>query len=172
MIRPDARAALMRWSGVFAPAALAGLGVWWALSAYGLTRLFGVALAGAAVVLTVMAVQRRLFYQGANGPGLVQIDEGVVRYLGPLTGGAVALRDLGRIDYDAASHPAHWRLVAPGEGALHIPVTAAGADSLLDAFVALPGLSAGDLLAAPRRAKGAVVTVWQRKASENPVATL
>lgn len=163
MIRPEARAALMRWSGVIAPAALAVLGAWSALSSYGLTRIFGVALAGAAVVLTVMAVQRRLFDQGAGGPGVVQVDEGVVRYLGPLTGGAVALRDLGRIDYDAASRPAHWRLVVPGEGALHIPVTAAGADALLDAFVALPGLGAGELISAPRRAKGAVMTVWQRE---------
>ena len=160
-LRPEVRAALAR-----AREALAGLGVilfalWWGIGTFGITRWMAVALGLFGVALVWTGLQRWRFAQGGRGPGVVQVDERRLVYWGPLSGGTVDLDELLRLDLDPSGRPAHWVLTPRGGEALMVPVTAEGAEALLDFFAALPGLRAEALIAALSREEGPVVTLWQ-----------
>lgn len=155
---------LADWAEVFAAgAALAGavwlfrLGGWlfWPIGA----------LAGfAALVWLVTAVNRRRLARPVTAPGIIEIDEGRLRYFGARAlGGEMALADLAEIRLLRLSGRLYWRLKSGGE-ALLIPAEAAGAAALTDALGALPGLDLGQLAAALARAETgqAVQTVWTR----------
>ncbi|MCW8843398.1 MAG: hypothetical protein OQK00_08295, partial [Rhodobacteraceae bacterium] len=96
-IRPEARAAILRWREVCVGVGILGLGLW-AASGFGILRWvgYGIFLVGTLVVFT--GVQQARFRTGEGGPGVVQVDEGEVMYYGPLSGGSVALRDVSRIE--------------------------------------------------------------------------
>lgn len=161
MIRPAARDALIRWREPLIGGALLALGVWWILGT-GLLVWAGAAVAALGAVVLLTGLQRVRFDRGADGPGVVRVDERRILYMGPLDGGTVALDELRRLDLDPAAHPAPvWVMTGP-EGALHVPVTARGADALLGAFAALPGLETGRLLHELSRGGEAAVTVWER----------
>lgn len=83
-------------------------------------------------------------------------------YFGPLTGGTVALRELESLTYEGGMHPAHWRLTQKGRDALLIPVNAAGADALFDAFAALPGLKTERMLSTMHASAPHAVVIWHR----------
>ena len=163
MIRPEVAALLRRWREPLAGGALVALGLWW-LSGHGLMPYVGAAVALGGALLVWFGVQRVRFASGGGGAGVVTLDEGEVTYMGPLSGGTLALADLKRLDLDPTARPdAVWVLSAPGT-TLHVPVTALGADRLLDAFARLPGLRTGRLLAELERGGDVAVTVWERPA--------
>ena len=83
-----------------------------------------------------------------SAPGVVEVDEAQVAYLGPATGGFVSLPELAEIRLIAVQGQRHWRLKQTDGQALIIPVDAAGAGALYDAFAALPGIDMGRFLAA------------------------
>ena len=141
---------------------LAGLAV--AASTFGVTRALGLALILLGVALLWVGWQRKRFGRGGGGPGLVQVDERRLAYFGPLTGGIVDMDELRRLDLDPTGKPAHWILWAPDGTRLEVPVTAEGAEALLDLFAALPGLNVERLLAARAAGGSAPVTVWRRDA--------
>jgi hypothetical protein len=94
----------------------------------------------------------------------VDVDEGQVTYFGPLTGGAVALRDMEILALiRSGGQSPHWRLTANG-GDLHIPTDAEGADDLFDAFTTLPGLRTERMVQALRDGTHDDVVIWQRGA--------
>ena len=95
----------------------------------------------------------------------MQVDEGQISYFGPLTGGTVALREMDRLTLEGNMYPAHWRLNQQGQPPLLIPVNAAGAEALFDAFAALPGLRTEKMLNTLRAEPHATVVIWQRVAS-------
>lgn len=165
-IRPEARAALWRLREVLAGAALGALGGWLALG-YGLTVWLGYAALGVALALILVGIQRARFRTGGGGAGVVAIDEGQIGYFGPLTGGVLSLADLDRLTLDPSGSPAHWVLEAGSVPALHIPVTAEGAEVLFDAFASLPGLRTERMLAELKRGGAHPVVIWERK-SERP----
>ena len=164
-IRPEARAALMRWRGVIASLALALLGLFWVLDGHGLIRIAGWVLLALGAVLAVVSWQRTRFGSGGGGPGVVQVDEGQITYMGPLTGGAVAARDLERLTLDPTTHPAHWVLLQPGQPPLHIPVNAEGGEALFDVFATLPGLRTERMLAQLQGRSLHPVVIWERTPS-------
>ncbi|MDM7255845.1 MAG: hypothetical protein P3W90_004040 [Paracoccus sp. (in: a-proteobacteria)] len=155
---------LADWAEVFAAAAalagalwVFGLGGWlfWPIGA----------LAGfAALVWLVTALNRRRLARPIAAPGVIEIDEGRLRYFGArVLGGEMALADLAEIRLLRLSGRICWRLKSAGE-ALLIPVDASGASALTDALGALPGLDLGQLASALRRAETgvAVQVVWTR----------
>ena len=74
--------------------------------------------------------------------------------MGPTTGGAVSLADLTSIAFRRDhTGSAAWILSEPGQ-LLVVPVDAAGAEALFDAFTTLPGLGAQRLLAARQGSRG------------------
>ena len=162
MIRPEAAATLTRWREALAGAVLAAWGLWSALSPGGWPAWMGAALALAGAALIVTGVQRARFRTGQDGPGVVQTDEGRITYFGPLTGGMAALSDIQRIEIDPTAHPVHWRLQQPGQPPLVIPVTAAGAEALLDTFAGLPGFSTARAVTRLNHPGAAPQVVWQR----------
>ncbi|SDF29333.1 hypothetical protein [Limimaricola pyoseonensis] len=163
LLRPEARAMLWRGREVIAGLAVAGLGLWWALTSFGILQWLGWLLAALGGGLVVGGIQRWRFRQEGRGPGIVRIDEGRVAYMGPLTGGTVDLDAVTRLRLDRSARPAHW-LLETGSEVLAIPVTADGAEALFDAFAALPGLKRGRMLELLNGTGRDAVTVWTRPA--------
>lgn len=169
-LRPAARDLLRRWWGVGAGLALMGLGVTWGLTAFGFVRWLGWGLMPLGAVMTLAAAQKARFgglYSGISadshgGVGVVTVDEGRIAYFGPYDGGIVGLDDLTRLCLDHRPTPPHWQIDRPDQPPLRIPVDAAGAGALFDAFVALPGLSVETLLAARHGPKDSLQVIWQR----------
>lgn len=164
-IRPEVKVQLWRWREALAGALAALVGIWWLIGPGNLLVLPAIALLLAGAALVWIGVQRARFRPVGQGPGAVQIDEGQITYFGPLTGGAVSLRELARLTYDPSQHPAHWRLFQPGQKELLIPVNAEGSDKLFDAFATLPGLRMEQLLQAKSGAGAHPIVIWQSVSS-------
>jgi len=161
MIGKEAAEQMLRWRDWRVGAGWVAWGLWWALRAFGLLAWLGWALMPLGAVLMWQGVRRALFHMGSHGPGVVELDEGAVVWMGPFGGGQVALADLTRLELDKTRMPAVWRLVVAGQGALEIPVTSAGADALFDAFATLPGINTTKMLAELRNRHKNVAVVWQ-----------
>lgn len=148
MIRPELLERLRPWRETAAAAALALAGLWIA-SLGGLVFLpLGLALAAVGAVWGITAVRRMRFAQGVAAPGMVEVDEAQVGYLGPAFGGFVALPELVELRLLTMGGRRLWRLKQTDGQALLIPVDAAGAERLYDAFASLPGMDTAALLAA------------------------
>lgn len=165
MIRPEAKEQLLRWREVLAGSAAFGLGLWWTLSRSALLLLPGLALILTGVALIWVGRQRARFRGEGQGPGAVDVDEGQITYFGPLTGGAVALRELDRVILDPGHFPVHWRLRQTGGTDLAIPVNADGADALFEAFATLPSFRMELALTALKTKQKEPIVIWQRNAS-------
>lgn len=163
LLRPEARAALWRGREVIVGIGVTGLGLWWALTSFGILQWLGWGLAALGTGLVLGGVQRWRFRQEGRGPGILRIDEGRVAYMGPLTGGTADLDAVRRLRLDRRGTPAHW-LLETGDEVLAIPVTAEGAEALFDAFVALPGLKRGRMIELLNEEARDIVTVWTRPA--------
>ena len=171
-IRPQARDTLIRWREALVGAAAATLGAWWLLGSSALLMLPGAALALGGISLIWIGVQRSRFRSVGDGPGSVQVDEGQITYFGPLTGGAIALSELTHVTLDSALFPSHWRLKQAGTPELLIPVNAAGADRLFDAFSTLPRFHMEQALAALRSDKKHSIVIWEQANTELARASL
>jgi hypothetical protein len=161
-LRPEVAALLTRWREVLAALAVMAAGLWIAARPGLIVQGAGYALILAAAVALIPAIRRARFAAGGQGPGVVQVVEGRILYMGPQTGGAVSIRELSslalRRDHQGN---AAWLLHEPGQ-MLVIPVDAAGAEALFDAFTALPGLGAQRLLAARQSLRTGTQTLWRR----------
>lgn len=165
LIRPEIRAWLSRWSEALVALGVALAGLWLMLQGgwfFGLIGLLAV-LVGAA--LMVGAWQRLPFRRSVDAPGVVEVEEGAIRYYGAASlGGQIALRDLTEIRLLRLRGHGYWRLRNGVGEALLIPVDAAGAATLADAFTALPGLDMGAVstaLAHVTEQRDAVRVVWR-----------
>ncbi len=162
-LRPEARAALWRWREVLFAAAIGTLGLWWAIASMGIVRWIGVALVAIAIAVAAAGIQRARFRQDGQGPGIVMLDERRLVYMGPLTGGAMDVADLTRLELEPAAIPTpHWVLTGVGGQDLAIPVNAEGAEALFDVFAALPGIRSRAVLDVLERTPGARVIVWEK----------
>lgn len=174
LIRPEARALLHRYREVIAALALALAGLW-------LVSLGGLVLVPIGLLVLALAIgwaglswRRLRFAQGSDAPGLVEVDEAQIGYLGPDSGGFVSIVELVELRLLTLRGRRLWRLKQADGQALLIPVDASGAERLFDAFAALPGMDSGALVAAlsPDRAAvdhsgaltlaGETRTIWRR----------
>lgn len=165
MIRPAARATLMRWREVAAAAGTLAAGIWlFALGGW-LMQALGLIVAGVALAWVVIALRRLRFARDITALGLVEVDEGQIGYFGAAQGlgGYVALRDLTEIRLLVLQGQHYWRLKQADGQALLIPVAAAGAAALYDAFATLPGIDMARLSAALDQ-RMAAQSLWQRPA--------
>ena len=165
MIRPEAKENLMRWREVLAGVSALLLGGWWLAGNSQVLVLPAVALVILGLALIWIGIQRARFRGDGHGPGTVDVDEGQITYFGPLTGGAVAVREITRLTLDPSLHPMHWRLRQGGAPELLIPVNAEGADRLFDVFATLPGLRMEQALAAMKTTEKHPIVIWQRDLS-------
>ena len=164
MIRPELAARLRPWAETGAALAATAFGLWvFSLGGWILWPL-GAAISSIAALWALDARRRMRFRHEALGPGMVELDEGAIRYLSPnrLLGGELALRELGEIRLMRLNGRRHWRLKSTDGQALLIPVDAAGAEYLAGAFATLPGADMGRIAAALAPDAPAIQTVWSR----------
>lgn len=162
-LRPEALAILWRWSEAAAASVAMGTGLWlMGRGGYFLAAVGGVALLLAAGWLLI-ALRRLRFSRPGSAPGLVELDEGQITYLGPTFGGSVAVRELTEVRLLVLNDTAHWRLKQADGQALLVPHGARGAEGLFDAFAALPGIDMARVSAAPASGERDIV-VWHRRA--------
>lgn len=148
MIRPELRSWLHRWREMIAAGVLAALALWVMAGGGYLLVPLGAGLAALAVGWGLIAFRRLRFQRGVAAPGVVEVDEGQVGYFGPTFGGFVALADLAELRLAEYFGARAWRLKTADGQVLLIPVDAAGADRLYDAFATLPGVDMAALTAA------------------------
>ncbi|MDG4649845.1 hypothetical protein P6F26_15475 [Roseibacterium sp. SDUM158017] len=161
-LRPEATAALRRWREVLLVLAVVAAGLWIALRPGPVVQGFGWLLAALGAFMLVPAIRRARFAASGDAPGVVQVDERRILYMGPTHGGAVALDELEHLSLRRTEDGrAAWVLVEGGT-LLVIPVEARGAEALFDAFTALPGLSANAILAAREGTARGTTRLWTR----------
>lgn len=167
MIRPEVAALVRRHSEMIVFLSFVAGGLWLATRGGWFLALLGLGVSGAGGILALGAWRRLRFRRAVSAQGVVEIVEGAVRFYGAETLGAeIALRDLVELRLLRVGESAAWRLRSEGGEALLIPVDAAGAAGLADAFTALPGLDLGAVsraLAAVADGGATMRTVWMRR---------
>jgi hypothetical protein len=148
LIRPEITEKVLEGREVIAATSLGAFGLWliW-LGGYVLTPIGFLFIAGAAV-WALTALRRLRFAQGVHAPGVVEVDEGQIGYLGPSFGGYVAIPELTELRLVTMYGRRMWRLKQADGQAVLVPVDAAGAERLFDAFASLPGMDMAALMAA------------------------
>lgn len=165
MIRPALADQLRPWSEVIAALACLAFGIWIFSKGGFVFRPMGAAIVVISGIWGVNARRQMRFRRAVSAPGLVEVDEGALRYYAARAlGGEISLRDLSEIRLLVLSGRSHWRLKSVDGQALLIPVDAAGAELLADAFATLPGVDMGRISAALRGSGPNVQTVWTRPA--------
>ena len=160
-VRPEAAQKLLRWREAISGAAATLLGSYWMVTQTGALRIIGTVLCVGGALLVFAGIQRARFRRGADGAGVVQVDEGQLTYFGPIEGGALAVEDITRLDLVPARFgDKSWMLWHRNGPPLTIPANAAGADALFDVFATLPGLKTQDILKALNTGQTAPVTLW------------
>ena len=164
-VRPEAAAQLYRWREALAGGALLGLGLWLAWGRGGLPLFLGSAAALLGVFLIVSGLRHGFFQREGAAPGIVEVDEGRITYLGPILGGSVALADLRKITFRRTGNgEAFWRFESLDAPPLIIPAGAQGVEALIDACTVLPKFDAGVMVRAVQlRTKGERI-IWQTPA--------
>lgn len=169
-LRPEATALIRRWAEPAIYGALTVFAALWLWRAGPGGWLGGALIAGALAVgglLLRSALLSSLAAGRGAAPGVVRIDERRIAYFGPHGGGVAALDDLQSIEIWGPD-PDHWRPVADwvlrgsDPEALIVPVSAAGAEGMIDAFAALPGFAPARALGALGAGGGATITIWRR----------
>ncbi|KGJ04753.1 hypothetical protein SAMN04487972_10844 [Paracoccus halophilus] len=168
MIRPELAARLRPWAETGAALASAGFGLWLFSLGGWLFWPLGAILALGSVLWALDARRRMRFRHDSLGPGLVELDEGAIRYLSPnrLMGGEMPLPELAEIRLLRLNGRRHWRLKRLDGQALLVPADAAGAEMLAGAFATLPGIDMGRVSAALAGDAPAFQTLWTRPARD------
>jgi hypothetical protein len=173
-IRPEVLQGLRRAREFILGGIVAAAGLWaiW-MGGYFFVPL-GVAVLAVGIGWSVLALRRMRFGQTGEAPGMVEVDEAQIAYFGPKLGGTIGLPELVEIRLLTLRGRRVWRLRQGDGQVLLIPVEAAGAERLFDAFAALPGMDSAVLIAA-LQARGTGVgraialdgdarLIWQRTA--------
>lgn len=163
-MRPEVRTALFRWREVIVGLVFVALFAWWSLSSYGVMRWIALTVTGIAVIFAFAAVQRARFSQGGGGFGAVEVDEGVVSFFSPLTGGQIEIGAISSVTLlPGPKGHAHWQIDAYGQTPLTIPLNAHGAEALFDAFVGLEGLETEKMLREIKSNPDKPVVIWRKR---------
>lgn len=165
--RPEARAALRRWSEPSAALGLLVLALWWSVQGVLRGSVFGWFGLGAAVLALFWlraALLGALAARPVTGAGMVVIREREIGYMGPHRGGFLELDDIARVEIYRVTGNADpvWRLVDGNGVSLAIPASAEGASHLPEALAALPGFSDLAAVGHLQRPRLGRQVVWER----------
>ncbi len=148
LIRPEITDLIWRAREVIWAGLVVALGLWLLILGGYLLVPLGLIVGGVGLVLAVTAFRRMRFEQDVAAPGIVELDEAQVGYLGPELGGFLSLHELVELRILSLRGRRLWRLKQADGQALLIPVDAKGAERLYDAFAGLPGMDTAALVAA------------------------
>lgn len=172
-VRPEVRAAILRWREALVGAAVLLLGLYWSFGLKpGLLSWIGYLALFLGAALFFAGLQRGRARVGGGGPGVVQVVERRIGYFGPLNGGLVDLDAITSLSLDPTEHPRHWVITHEHGPALHIPVNAEGADVLFDTFASLPGLSPGRVASTLKHEGTVPIVLWRRPGLEKRITRL
>lgn len=172
-VRPEVRAAILRWREALVGAAVLLLGLYWSFGLTpGLLSWIGYLALFLGAALFFAGLQRGRARVGGGGPGVVQVVERRIGYFGPLNGGLVDLDAITSLSLDPTEHPRHWVITHEHGPALHIPVNAEGADVLFDTFASLPGLSPGRVASTLKHEGTVPIVLWRRPGLEKRITRL
>lgn len=142
-VRPEFRAALARYAQVIIGALIVALGLWWTRFTFGIVNglSYGVALLGLIIAIEGLRRARLMRKATGKGPGLVEVDEWRITYLSAHFGGSVAIDALMAVEIQVTDQAeALWIFLQTDGQRLVVPASAKGADLIVDALSALPGL--------------------------------
>ena len=148
LIRPELLERLRPFREAMAAGMLALLGGWLVWLGGFLLMPVGALVLIVALGWGVSALRRARFARRIEAPGVVELDEGQIGYLGPAFGGYVALAEMVELRLIEMYGRRHWRLRQADGQVLLVPVAAEGADVLFDAFSLLPGADMARIAAA------------------------
>ena len=168
MIRPEAKERLYQWREAVMGLGLIVLGLYWALSFYGILQWIGLILIPCGVTLIYIGVQRARFRQNADGPGIVAVVEGQISYFGPDTGGVIDIEDISRISLKSIAGQNGWWLEQAAQPSLFVPVNARGAEALFDVFTMLPNLNIDHMVHKLSQKDIHEILIWQKDSYLEP----
>lgn len=168
-LRSEAVAFLKKWREALIGAGLIGIGVYFATVGLTVQRWIGFALILIGGALIWEGIRRARFPAPGGGPGVVDVDERLITYFGPLGGGSISIDELARVevrttDLGPMVSDLFWEFTATDGSFLSIPGDAENAVLIFDALAALPG---ADYEAATRAAgstEPASFVIWEKPA--------
>ena len=171
IVRSEAAELVKRWAETVLSGAVLGIMLWVGGSMVWAGGIMGVVVLAVAVGAGFWfrtAFARARLGAAPLGPGIVMIDERRITYMGPETGGVVAIDSIEGIEIASISGGVHeagasWVLRHAEGPPLVVPAGAEGADLLPEAFAALPGFSYDRVVAAMGGASGDRAIVWRRR---------
>lgn len=169
LFRPEAIETLKKWREPAIIAVLLLLAVkylWQAfLQTSWISALIGLAFVAIIGSLLYVAYLRARLRRSVTGPGIVEIREREITYFAPDDkGGEANLDTLYRLQLSTMQSLAgdrNW-ILWHAEGSLVIPVSAEGADALIEAFAALPRLGYDKIVKAMEAETQEIFTIWQK----------
>lgn len=165
LIRPDLARLIARWREVILALCLVAAGLWLVWLGGWVLGPLGFALAALGLAWARHAHARLRFARAVGAPGVVELDEAQLAYLGPETGAVLSLDEAEDLRLLSLGGRRMWRLRQADGQAMLIPVDAAGADRLFDAFASLPGLdptALSDALATFGEGTDEIRMIWRR----------
>ncbi len=147
-VRPELRERMERWSEPALGAVVLALGLWTATRGGWLLAAGGGMVAALGAGWLVLGLRRMRFRGQGDAPGLVELDESRITYMGPQIGGSISVDELIEIRLLSLRGRRAWRLRQADGQVLLVPLDATGAEVLFDAFASLPDLSSAALVAA------------------------
>ncbi len=167
-LRPELAERLSRGREAFAWSAALAVGLWLMWRGYAqpepLQFVVGLVLALAGFGLLRGALRRLRLGIDELGEGVVVIDEARIGFYGPRGGGFVDLPTVVAVHVSPMGAGHAWLIDAEDGTRLAIPAGARGAEGLVDALGALPGIDFDAAAEALARAENVPATVWRRAA--------
>ncbi len=165
--RPEALQELKRWLEPLFLALGLPMAAYWLWLGVSRPSYFYLVIGGGlslvCVPLLYFALIRLRLHRGGEAAGIVEVRERSIVYFSPHLGGDISLDGLSKIVISPGKSGSYnWVLYAPEQRPLIIPFAAKGADRLLHAFSALPGLSLERLNKALNADRNIMHIVWQR----------
>jgi len=168
LFRPEAVETLKRWREPAAIGVLFAFALWFLWRTYvessWISGAIAVAFVAAIGGLLYISYLRALLRRSVSGPGIVEVQERRITYFAPERGGEADLELLLRLQLSTMPSTLgdrNW-ILWHADGSLVIPVYAEGADALIDAFAALPGLSYERIVKVMESPEKKIFTIWQR----------
>ncbi|MCO6384361.1 MAG: hypothetical protein JXQ91_08080 [Vannielia sp.] len=166
LIRPEARAHLHRWRECIAAGFVVAVGVWLGLQGSGLVWWLAVAMISFGLFGFYAGLQRARIRPRSGGRGVIELDEGALRYLTGEGGMVVSLPEVMRIEIETTGDgpmedDLFWLWVTP-EGTARIPASAAGSEKMVDALAGFAGARYEQVIAASGSTEPRLFIVWQK----------
>lgn len=117
-----------------------------------------------AAILLRIIIQRVRFYRSLKAPGMVDVTERQISYLGPMYGKTISLDNLNKIELrESEAYSAIWVLHNNEGDPMLVPISAKGSERLFDVFSGLPNVKMEHFVEVLNHTPIRSQIVWVRK---------